>query len=341
VISSEIPARCSIDQAAFISRHASRYPDPSAYTQWTNLSARIHATDFSTSAPELQFLKTWEPVLTYPNQEMSQISITGYKELYNMGVTYRFRYGTGFCEDNMNFTLWCNLYPAAPRVVDSARLFARGYMGPNTTTLGNVYAINSSDPRSVANSLAPSDICPLYVDSSGSPEIDTWQNIYLPPIQSRLNRQIRGGFQFTTTDVSIVPYLCGFETQITGSRSPYCDIFSEEEILQYEYGQDLRYWYGTGLRTGIEKNMMLPVLKGLIQRFVDGPNATYLNFDGTTFVSNTLIVGFTNDGQINQLAAEIGILITKLSCQQRMSHQTAFSERATSSPCEAPFHLRH
>jgi len=52
---------------------------------------------------------------------------------------------------------------------------------------------------------------------------------------------------------------------------------------------------------------MLPVLKGLIQRFVDGPNATYLNFDGTTFVSNTSIVGFTNDGQINQLAAEIGI----------------------------------
>ena len=87
-------------------------------------------------------------------------------------------------------------------MVDSARLFARGYIGPNATTLGNVYAINSSDPRSVANSLAPSDICPLYVDSGGSPEIDTWQNIYLPPIQSRLNQQIRGGFQFTTTDVS-------------------------------------------------------------------------------------------------------------------------------------------
>jgi len=180
-------------------------------------------------------------------------------------------------------------------------------MGPNATTLGNVYAINSSDPRSVANSLAPSDICPLYVDSGGSPEIDTWQNIYLPPIQKRLNSQIQGGFQFTTTDISIIPYLCGFETQITGSRSPYCDIFSEDEILQYEYAQDLRYWYGTGLGTGIEKSMMLPVLKGLIQRFVDSPNATYLNSDGTTFAPNTLIAGFTNDGQINQLAAEIGV----------------------------------
>ena len=34
---------------------------------------------------------------------------------------------------------------------------------------------------------------------------------------------------------------------------------------------------------------------------------TYLNSDGTAFAPNTLIVGFTNDGQINQLAAEIGV----------------------------------
>jgi acid phosphatase len=305
-ISSNVPEGCSIDQAAFVSRHASRYPDQSAYNQWTNLSARIHATRLSASASELEFLSTWQPVLPYPDQEIAQISITGYRELYDMGVTYRFRYGPHFYKDNTDFTMWANLYKPSPRVTDSARLFARGYMGPNST-LGNIFAINSTDPRSVANSLAPSDLCPLYADNGGSPEIDTWQNIYLPPIQKRLNREIHGGFQFTQSDVSLIPYLCGFETQIIGSRSPFCNIFTRDEILQYEYAQDLRYWYGTGLGTDIEKDMMLPFLSALVGRFIDGPGKTYKSSDGTSFTPSSLIATFTNDGQINQLAAAIGV----------------------------------
>jgi len=40
-ISPDPPPGCVVDQAAFTSRHASRYPDPSAYYQWTNLSAKV------------------------------------------------------------------------------------------------------------------------------------------------------------------------------------------------------------------------------------------------------------------------------------------------------------
>jgi hypothetical protein len=180
-------------------------------------------------------------------------------------------------------------------------------MGPNATTDGYVYAINSSDPRSVANSLSPSDICPTFYDASGGTEINTWQDIYVPPIQQRLNREIYGGFQFTESDVEIIPYLCGFETQITGSVSPYCSIFSEQEILSYEYAQDLRYYYGMGPGTGNNQSMMLPILQGLVQRLVDGPNTTYRNSDGSTFTPNTLIAAFTNDGQMVELASEVGI----------------------------------
>lgn len=223
-----------------------------------------------------------------------------------MGVDYRFRYGPTFFKDNTEFTLWANLYSPSPRVVDSARLFARGYMGPNST-FGNVYAINSSDPRSVANSLAASDICPLYKDSGGGVPFDTWQAIWRPPVQKRLNSLISGGFQLTEDDISLIPYLCGFDTEITGERSPFCDIFSKDEIRQYEYAQDLRYWYGTGLGTDIEKDMMLPFLRALVQRFVDGPNATYTNSDGSTFKPNPLIATFSNDGQVNSLAAAIGV----------------------------------
>lgn len=42
-ISSEVPEGCSVDQAVFVSRHGSRYPDPSAYAQWQNLSSKVRS----------------------------------------------------------------------------------------------------------------------------------------------------------------------------------------------------------------------------------------------------------------------------------------------------------
>lgn len=101
-----------------------------------------------------------------------------------------------------------------------------------------------------ANSLATSDQCPNFEDASGGDYATTWDSIYLPPITKRLNKMIRGNLTLTDSQVSIFPYLCGFETQITGSVSPFCDIFTKEEILQYEYRQDLRYYYGTGMLYG-------------------------------------------------------------------------------------------
>ncbi|KAF1927276.1 acid phosphatase PHO12 precursor [Didymella exigua CBS 183.55] len=305
-ISSEVPAGCKVELAAFFSRHGSRYPDNGAYNEWKDLYSRIEAASNLTITEEsLKFLKTWKPVLSDPSNQIGQISTTGYKELASMGSNWRLRYPDLY-DYNTPFTMWANYYKSGPRVRDSARMFTHGFLGPNATDLGTIYALNSSDPRSWGNSLATSDLCEAYNDEGGSPYKDVWDSIYLPPIRARLNAGIRGDFNLTQWDVSIIPYLCGFETQITGRRSAFCDVFTEEEALQYEYAQDLRYWYGNGLGSDIEKYIMLPVIDGLVQRFVDGPNATYQTGNGT-FVPPKIIASFSNDGQINQLIAGIGV----------------------------------
>lgn len=305
-ISSEVPAGCKVELAAFFSRHGSRYPDSGAYNEWTNLYNRIQAaSDLTVKDKSLRFLKTWKPVLSDPSNQIAQVSPTGYKELASMGADWRLRYADLY-DYNTPFTMWANFYKSGPRVRDSARMFAHGFLGPNATDLGTIYALNSSDPASWMNSLATSDLCAAYDDEGGSPYKDVWDSIYLPPIRARLNAKIHGGFNFTLSDVSIIPYLCGFETQIVGRRSPFCDIFTKKEVLQYEYSQDLRYWYGNGLGSDIEKYNMLPVVEGLVQRFIDGPNATYEN-GNSTFAPPKIIASFTNDGQINQIAAAIGV----------------------------------
>lgn len=187
------------------------------------------------------------------------------------------------------------------------RLFARGYLGPNATELGTVYPINSSDPSAIGNSLATTDTCPSYDDQSGAGYADVWDGIYLPPIADRLNGLIDGDLELTPSDVSNFPYLCGFETQITRKRSPFCDVLTPEETFQYEYRQDLRYWYGTGPGSYNNASVMLPVIQGVIDLLQAGPNATFTDLEGKESQVGPLTVAFTHDNQINQMISRLGI----------------------------------
>jgi hypothetical protein len=118
---------------------------------------------------------------------------------------------------------------------------------------------------------------------------------------------ITGDLNFTTTDVSIMPYLCGFESQITGTLSPWCGVFTDAELKQYEYSQDLRYYYGMGPGTDLPSKMMLPYLSSLVGLLAQGPeiNGTYAN--GTSYTLPKIITAFMNDGQITELGAVTGI----------------------------------
>lgn len=63
----------------------------------------------------------------------------------------------------------------------------------------------------------------------------------------------------------------------------------------------------TGPGSGKNYTLMQPVLNAIVQRLVDGPNKTYVNSNGQSWTPGPLIPMFTNDGQINQLASEIGV----------------------------------
>lgn len=202
------------------------------------------------------------------------------------------------------FHVWSNDYQ---RTVDSARLFARGYGGPNATALGTVKPILAKDSSAVANSLATSDSCPTYNDRSGAGYVDTWDGIYLPPIAERLNAFIDGDLTLTASDVSNFPYLCGFESQILRKTSPFCSVFTEEEILQYEYRQDLRYYYGTGPGSYRNTSVMLPVIQGVIDILKSGPETPLVGADNGEKALGPLTVAFTHDNQINQMVSSLGI----------------------------------
>ncbi|KAF4554998.1 Histidine phosphatase-like protein 9 [Elsinoe fawcettii] len=300
-ISADVPAQCSIDQAFYVIRHGSRYPDPGAYREWTDLQKKLQTGNY-TARGDLAFVKNWKPVLDNPDQQIAMLSTGGYRELYTLGTELRFRY-PDFYKYGQPFLLWANDYQ---RTIDSARLFSRGYLGPNSS-LADIHVVTASQPSALGNSLATSDQCPTFKDTSGSPNTLTWDAEYLPKVIRRLNRMIEGDLQLNETDVPKMPYLCGFETQITGRRSPWCDLFKESEILDYEYRQDLRYYYGTGPGAGNNASVMLPVLQGVVDVLTAGPGVTARRTNGSDSALPPLLVAFTHDNQINELASITGI----------------------------------
>ena len=209
------------------------------------------------------------------------------------------------------------------------RLFARGYLGPNST-LADVHVVNAKAASAVGNSLATSDSCPTFNDVSGGDYVDKWDSIYLPPIVKRLSKLIEGNLTLDASDLSLFPYLCGFESQITRKISPFCGVFQPEEILQYEYRQDLRYYYGTGKKTRLHRqacisgssfpnltitgagafknsSVMFPVVQGVVDLLSGGPGVVAKAADGQTKTLPRLIVSFTHDNQINELASLLGV----------------------------------
>ncbi|KAH6652199.1 histidine acid phosphatase [Truncatella angustata] len=302
-ISSDIPENCYVDQAAYVLRHGSRYPDSGAYAGWVSMQERFSAGNI-TATGSLSFLPTWQTVLTNPAVQIAMLNPTGSKEVHDLGYQLRTRYPDLY-QDGDEFVVWANNYT---RVLQTAKTFVQGYLGFNAAANGSVISVTSKGfSQAIGDSLAPSDMCPNFADASGGTNKTTWDNLYIPPIQERLQTLIRGNLTLTASDIDQIPYLCGFESHITGKLSPWCDVFTDEELKQYEYSNDLRYYYGIGPGTDLPKKMMTPFLNALVSLFVQGPTITGTQTDGSSFQLPKLIMSFLNDGQLTELVTASGV----------------------------------
>ncbi|KAI9172358.1 putative inactive purple acid phosphatase [Paramyrothecium foliicola] len=301
-ISSEIPEGCVVDQAAYVLRHGSRYPDTGAHGGWVNMAQRFKQSSYTATGP-LAFVHNWDTPLERPDIQIAQLSRTGYKELHDLGYSLRTRYPDLYNEGD-EFFVWANNYT---RVLQTAQMFVQGYLGPNATTLGKIVSItNKGFIGQLGNTLAPSDMCPTFKDDS-SVQTAAWRSKWLPSFIERLSQYIDGDLKLDDSQWNDFPYICGFESQITGRLSPFCDTFTQEELEAYEYLQDLRYYYGVGPGADVASKMMVPFLSSLVDRFVEGPVAEGKRPDGSSFKLPKLLMNFLNDGQLNQLATAIGV----------------------------------
>lgn len=229
------PQGCTVTRAAYLVRHAAINANDFDYEQYLQpfLYKLGNATVDWAKIPQLSFLAVWEPP-SFSEQEL--LTRTGKVEAGQLGLSISYRYP----KLKLPQRVWTS---TAERTVQSARGFVRGLeMDDNTINLVEI----PEGKEDGADSLTPYKSCKGYTAAAGAEQQRKYVDLYTAPIIARL-KSLAPGFNFTSDDVTAMQAMCGYDTVIRGS-SPFCstDLFSPDEWLQFEYGQDIQYHYNTG-----------------------------------------------------------------------------------------------
>ncbi|KAJ9612166.1 hypothetical protein H2200_003763 [Cladophialophora chaetospira] len=233
-----------------LSRHAERYPTKNAGSRHLNLLERLRVPSVELTGP-LSFINNWTYFTSTSNPAFENLTAVGpyagTREASNTGRALRRRYDQ-LASKRRPTKFWsCG----SLRDVETAECFADGFFGSDWRTDGSAIleVIPETEDRG-ANTLTPGDTCHNYATDvleghdKGYIRLAQWQAKFSKPIADRLaNESV--GMTFSPLDIYGMMEMCGFEILARGS-SPWCDVFTRQEWLDFEYARDLLHYYRAG-----------------------------------------------------------------------------------------------
>jgi acid phosphatase len=186
------------------------------------------------------------------------------------------------------------------RVIETARHFALGFFGIDYQTNNTADLEVISEHSSLgADTLTPGRTCfnnkknKAQGQKKGYDLMGEYRAIYVKPIRERLMTQT--GMHFSDQDIYAMQEMCGFETTVRG-RSDWCDVFTQEEFLSFEYARDLLHYYRAGPGQKYAASMGWLWLNATTNLLLEGPAA------GPLFFS------FVHDGDIAPMMTALDVI---------------------------------
>jgi hypothetical protein len=277
-----VPDGCDITQVHLLYRHGARYPTSGA-APGTFAQKIINATKTGLSVSgELSFLSDWKYKL---GAEL--LTPFGRSQNFLLGVEHRQLYGHLLNNFTEAGAVPVFRTQSQDRMVKTAQNFAVGFFGvPEFLNEVNIEII--VETLGLNNSGAPYEVCNNSNVASrggiGSTVAARFANNAFNATIARLQSQA-SGINFTSTDAIAMLQLCSYETVALG-YSTFCELFSEEDFLNYEYYYDLSFYYSNGPGSPVAAAQGKGYLDEFIARFTGsypGANSA-LNetFDNTT-----------------------------------------------------------
>lgn len=125
--------------------------------------------------------------------------------------------------------------------------------------------------------MASRDTCLKYVEDGveghdlGYMMLYKYRATYLNDISKRLAKE-NEGFDFTDEEIYSMQEMCGFETTVRGN-SQWCDVFTKEEWLAFEYARDVIHYYRAGPGNKYARSMGWLWLNATANLIAEGPES--------------------------------------------------------------------
>ena len=187
------------------------------------------------------------------------------------GAAFRARYNSLYNDSNTIpvFTT------SNTRVYDTSQSFIRGFMGQEYDGRKVDTVILSEGSEMGANSLTPASACSAWDSEENKSILSQYSNEYLHNALKRLLK-LNPGLNLTTDDVYNMFGWCAYEINVKG-ESPFCDLFTNEEFIKYEYSVDLSDYYSDGPGNSVIKPIGSVLLKCILT-IVKRRNSAKQNF---------------------------------------------------------------
>ncbi|KAL6710649.1 hypothetical protein ACN47E_007706 [Coniothyrium glycines] len=302
-----VPENCVVEQVHMMSRHAERYPTVNAGLGQRAVVERMKGSGniFNGS---LAFFNDWE-LFWSDDADLEQLTTTGpfagTLGAFTTGIRLRTRYEHLRTQAltrkvDQPTTFWAS---DSNRVIETARHFASGFFGIDydQNTLAALQVI-SEGPEVGANTLTPGRTClaskkdHVQGRRKGYDVMGLYRATYLRAIRGRLLEQT--GMQFSDQEVYAMQEMCGFETTVRG-RSDWCNVFTQEDFLSFEYARDLLHYYRAGPGQKYAASMGWLWLNATTNLMLEGAAA------GPLFFS------FVHDGDIAPMMTALNIINDK------------------------------
>ncbi len=237
-----IPDGCEITQVHLLYRHGARYPSRSGVTSFADKIKNATKKGNLAFSGELSFLSSWQYQL---GQEL--LTPFGRGQNFMLGLEHRQLYGQLL----NNFTAAGKIpvfrTESQDRMVKTAENFAAGFFGvPEYLDQVNIEIV--PEVNAFNNSGAPYEICTnSNVDSRaymGSAAATKFAATAFNGTLARFNSEATG-IKFGSADIINMLQLCAYETVALGYSS-FCELFSEEDWINFEYYYDISFYYNNG-----------------------------------------------------------------------------------------------
>jgi acid phosphatase len=275
----------------------------------------------------LSFLESYSPLLVNETAQVSHVPESGRKDAFELGKQFEKYLGhllppwTDNKESpaNQTYKLWA---ATAQRDLDTAVSFQQGLFSNSTYNSSEIVEVGEGK-LAAGNTLTPHKTCKAYSGSAGSKEQKVWKNLYAQPIADRLNAEGQmGSFNWTVKDVFAAQQLCGYDTVIAGTESPWCNTtaFTNEDWLNFEYANDLMYHSSIGYGFPASPSLGMPYLlavsdfllpsndfTGLTANFTQNSNYTTPDESKVPSKDQALYLSFAHREEPAFLATALGL----------------------------------